>query len=189
MPGESLGFAGLFSPAPSISSAGKLLLANSWHSAPAALPAAAGSWRRWRRRRLPRLLSSSSPALIVGFCWPRSSVLCPGTIATPFCTLGQEHFTGQRSFPSPRGERGLFSSWQQVAEAAWNQMQTTKWFVNNFVAISEGFALCSDTGCCYSWEPIAGEGRAVCRKYCFCLLTNSWRHQTSTRSSMHIPYR
>lgn len=46
--------------------------------------------------------------------------------------------------------------------------------VNNFVAISEGFALCSDTGCCYSGEPIAGEGRAVCRKYCFCLLTNSW---------------
>jgi hypothetical protein len=35
------------------------------------------------------------------------------------------------------------------------------WFMTNFVSISEGFALCSDTGCCYSKQPITGRGRAV----------------------------
>lgn len=115
----------------------------------------------------PPLLSSSGSA---GWA-PPCSAQVP---SLPPSHLGREHFTRLRSFPGRPGKDRLFSSWQQVPEAGWNQMQTTKWFVNNFVAISEGFALCCDTGCCYSGEPIAGEGRAVCRKYCFCLLTNSW---------------
>lgn len=47
---------------------------------PTTLPAAAGSWRR---RLLPLPPSSSSPAPIFWHCWPRSSALCPGTIAAP----------------------------------------------------------------------------------------------------------
>lgn len=187
---ESLCFARLFSPSPKHELRTHAAAPQQQHSAPAALPAAAGSWWRWRRllRRLPRLLSSSSPALIVRLCWPRSSVLCPGAIATLFAPWGRSTSPGSGPSLASEESAGYFSSLQQVAEAGWNQMQTTKWFVKNFVAISEGFALCGDTGCCYSWEPIAGEGRAVCRKYCFCLLTNSCRHQTSTHSSMHIPY-
>lgn len=115
----------------------------------------------------PPLLSSPGSA---GWA-PPCSAQVP---SLPPSHLGRERLTRLRSFPGRPGQGRLFSSWQQVPEAGWNKMQTTKWFVNNFVAISEGFALCCDTGCCYSGEPIAGEGRAVCRKYCSCLLTNSW---------------
>lgn len=76
---------------------------NSWHSAPATLPVAAGSsWRwRWLLRRLPRLLSSSSPAFIVWLCWLRSPLLCPGTIASPSAPWGRS--TSQGSSPSLDG--------------------------------------------------------------------------------------
>lgn len=100
---------------------------------------------------------------------PLHSARVPSPLQRPASHLGHGSLRAQPSCPGQPGQPGLFSSWQQVAEAGWNQMRTAKWFVNNFVAISEGFALSSDTGCCYSWEPIAGEGRAVCRKYCPCL--------------------
>ena len=103
-PESALASRGWGKTAPSSSCAGWLLLAGSGRSAPAALPAAAGSLRSWRRRllRLPWLLSSSSPALTVRLRWPRSSVLCPGTIATLFAPWGRSTSQGNR--PSAAGE-------------------------------------------------------------------------------------
>lgn len=128
-------------------------------------PAAGGGACCLCRPPHPPLLPSSGTA----GPGPLHSARVPSPLQRPASHLGHGSLRAQPSCPGQPGQPGLFSSWQQVAEAGWNQMRTAKWFVNNFVAISEGFALSSDTGCCYSWEPIAGEGRAVCRKYCPCL--------------------
>lgn len=108
---ESLCFARLFSPSPKHELRGHAAAPQQQHPAPAALPAAAGSWWRRRRllRRLPRLLSSSSPALIVRLCWPRSSVLCPGAIATLFAPWGRSTSPGSGPSLASEESAGYFS--------------------------------------------------------------------------------
>lgn len=167
-----------------------LLLANSWRLAPTALPAAAGSLWRWRRllRRLPRLLSSSSPALVVWLCWLRSSVLCPSTIATPFAPWGRS--ASQDSDPSRAGEEsaGYFPHGNKLLKLAETKGKPQSGSRTTLLLFQKALPFAVTQAVAILGSLLQARGGPSVGSIAFAFLTNSWRHQTSTHSSMHIPY-